>query len=328
MRKRAAAKQPARHAPAAAAKAPAAAQTPAAAAAKPPNRTSVAPMPSEAASGSVQDAAIDGAARQLSALDLAPRPSSAAQRLLKAQENALSGVLRQVEEAGPETYVKRDHWAWYVWPTAKARGVPPHSSAPFSAHASGSPGPRPFALRSPAGGLQRPRCNSRQGCSRRELRALEQVDAGHLDEHSGAARGRSARTRQPPGLPRHRPRAHRVFRRRVVERRVPRPVQSRRAGVSRRVRCLCRGVEGGDVTGSWSRIRKTCLSCVGMGHGRCKSAAYYSIVSRGAASLSLTAGYLRGSILRMAAGVRGADLVFGDSAQPGALSCTELRARA
>jgi hypothetical protein len=85
----------------------------------------VAPIPSEAASGSVQDAAIDGVARQLGALDLAPRPSSAAQRLLKAQENALSGVLRQVEEAGPETYVKRDHWAWYVWPTAKARGVPP-----------------------------------------------------------------------------------------------------------------------------------------------------------------------------------------------------------
>jgi len=44
--------------------------------------------------------------------------STAAQRLLKAQNEALGAILMKVRDAGP-SYVKSGHYAWWVWPTTK-----------------------------------------------------------------------------------------------------------------------------------------------------------------------------------------------------------------
>lgn len=51
--------------------------------------------------------------------DVAGKTSKSAQRLVKAQKQTLNGILASVHAAGPDKYVKNDHWAWYVWPTTK-----------------------------------------------------------------------------------------------------------------------------------------------------------------------------------------------------------------
>ena len=48
-----------------------------------------------------------------------PMISPGAMRLVKAQQESLAGILRAVKAAGPENYVKNDHYAWWVWPTTK-----------------------------------------------------------------------------------------------------------------------------------------------------------------------------------------------------------------
>ena len=45
--------------------------------------------------------------------------SGAARRLHQAQQRVLARILEGMEAAGPASYKKMDHWAWYVWPTSK-----------------------------------------------------------------------------------------------------------------------------------------------------------------------------------------------------------------
>ena len=52
-------------------------------------------------------------------------PSPGAHRLVKAQMEALPGILSEVRAAGPDRYVKNGHYAWWVWPTTKP-GVNDH----------------------------------------------------------------------------------------------------------------------------------------------------------------------------------------------------------
>ena len=45
--------------------------------------------------------------------------SAGAHRLVRAQQENLPSIISAVRAAGPNNYVKNDHWAWYVWPTTK-----------------------------------------------------------------------------------------------------------------------------------------------------------------------------------------------------------------
>ena len=56
-------------------------------------------------------------------------PSSEARRLLACQKRALPGILQQIQVAGPATFRKHDHWAWYVWPTTKVGFSDPQETA-------------------------------------------------------------------------------------------------------------------------------------------------------------------------------------------------------
>ena len=47
------------------------------------------------------------------------KASPACRRLLKAQHEELPRILQEIESSGAQNYVKRTHWAWYVWPTSK-----------------------------------------------------------------------------------------------------------------------------------------------------------------------------------------------------------------
>ena len=40
-------------------------------------------------------------------------------RLVKMQQQHLPKIIQAVKTAGPSQYVKRSHWAWYVFPTKK-----------------------------------------------------------------------------------------------------------------------------------------------------------------------------------------------------------------
>ena len=53
------------------------------------------------------------------AISLEMGGSKGAERLLAAQNANLSGILAQIESAGPARFEKEGHWAWYVWPTKK-----------------------------------------------------------------------------------------------------------------------------------------------------------------------------------------------------------------
>lgn len=55
--------------------------------------------------------------------------SSAARKLLKAQHDELGHILADLKAAGPEKWVKRGHWAWYVWPTTKPGMSDPRGTA-------------------------------------------------------------------------------------------------------------------------------------------------------------------------------------------------------
>jgi O-acetyl-ADP-ribose deacetylase (regulator of RNase III) len=48
-----------------------------------------------------------------------PSVSRGAEQLIKAQQTTLPKIIRDVQMAGIQTYVKQDHWAWYMWPTTK-----------------------------------------------------------------------------------------------------------------------------------------------------------------------------------------------------------------
>lgn len=78
----------------------------------------------------------DALSRRVANLGLEPASSRAsasvspaATRLVKSQSAELAGILKSVRAAGPEKYVKREHYAWYVWPTTKEGMSDPRQTA-------------------------------------------------------------------------------------------------------------------------------------------------------------------------------------------------------
>jgi hypothetical protein len=94
----------------------------------PDGRTVEMEVPPGCAPGSRIRVRVSAVAAEKSGLQQKGKTSLAARRLIKAQGEALPGILAKVRDAGHH-YNKHGHYAWWVWPTTKPGNNDPKATA-------------------------------------------------------------------------------------------------------------------------------------------------------------------------------------------------------